>query len=238
MPIIPFAPVNTAPTAPAPVNTTAPAVPAQRARNPLDKEQRRMMIAKVKVAQKQLGMDDATYRAMLDGLFGVDSCTRLNAGQLHQLILHLQQRGWQARRGSARRGANRKKAVPANLSRSALMGKIEALLAEKGRVEGTHMPWAYAVGILKKQTHGAVVCLEHALESDLKGVIAALIRDAKRKGRYVEEWGTDTTDYEEPHASLVDEDTLTDGVSGCSRIERQGASAGLAPADMIAPQER
>ena len=63
------------------------------------------------------------------------------------------------------------------------MDKIEALLAEKGRVEGTHMPWAYAVAVLKKQSGGVTRCFEHATPEQLRGVIAALTRDARRKGR-------------------------------------------------------
>jgi hypothetical protein len=63
------------------------------------------------------------------------------------------------------------------------MRKIEALLAEKGRVEGTDMPWAYAVGILKKHSNGVTRCFEHATPEQLRAVIAALMKDAKRHGR-------------------------------------------------------
>lgn len=200
MPVIPFpnSRVNAAPSTS--VNSAKPAPkPQRRPKNELDAERRRFMIAKVKIAQKQIGMDDDTYHAMLDELFGVESCTKLNNEQLHKLILHFQKCGWQAKRGSARRGADRKRGVPSNLQREPLMRKIEALLAEKGREEGTLMPWAYAVGILKKQTRGAggeVKALEHATGEQLCNVIAALVRDAQRKGRYVEQWGRDVTDYE------------------------------------------
>jgi hypothetical protein len=65
------------------------------------------------------------------------------------------------------------------------MKKIEALLAEKGKVEGKDMPWGYAVGILKRQTGGRATQFSAATPAELKGVIAALYRDAARKGRRV-----------------------------------------------------
>ena len=74
-------------------------------------------------------------------------------------------------------------------ARDRYMKKIEALLAEKGRAEGTHMPWGYAVGILKRLTGGAVKSLDQADEMLLAKVIAALTYDARRKGRYAGTWG-------------------------------------------------
>lgn len=48
----------------------------------------------IKMAMRQMGMDDATYRAMLTDSFGVDSCTRLTADQANALIDRLQGRGF------------------------------------------------------------------------------------------------------------------------------------------------
>lgn len=61
------------------------------------------------------------------------------------------------------------------------MRKIEAQLAEKGRAEGTKVPWGYAVAILKRQSGGVTKCFEHATVEQLRGVIAALTYDAKKK---------------------------------------------------------
>ena len=36
---------------------------------------RRALIAKIKIAQKELGLDDATYRAVLERVTGKRSCT-------------------------------------------------------------------------------------------------------------------------------------------------------------------
>ena len=70
-----------------------------------------------------------------------------------------------------------------NLGREPLMKKIEAQLTEKGRAEGTDVPWGYAVAILKRQSGGVTRCFEHATPEQLRGVIAALTRDARRNGR-------------------------------------------------------
>jgi hypothetical protein len=66
------------------------------------------------------------------------------------------------------------------------------MLAEKGRAEGTDMPWSYAVGILKRQGHmfgEPVKSLNKANARQLDAVIAALHKDAVRKGRYTEMYG-------------------------------------------------
>lgn len=54
---------------------------------------RNKLIAKVKMGQKQVGMSDEQYRCMLEDIFEVDSCTKLNNGQLLKLIDHLKSKG-------------------------------------------------------------------------------------------------------------------------------------------------
>lgn len=51
------------------------------------------LIQLIKIGQKQLGMDDITYRTMLSELTGKHSATRLNVVELHKVIHFLQQRG-------------------------------------------------------------------------------------------------------------------------------------------------
>lgn len=48
----------------------------------------------IKMAQRSLGLDDVTYRAMLRQGYGVDSCTKLNAVQADTLIDCLQAQGF------------------------------------------------------------------------------------------------------------------------------------------------
>ena len=166
--------------------------PRPRKRGSVSEEMRKALLAKIHVAKKQLALTDDEYRAMLEGNFGVSSAAHLDGEGLRRMVFELQAYGFKARRGHARRGQKRKGSVPATLAqddsglgRKKLMQKIEAQLAEKGRLEGTDMPWAYAVSILKKQSGGVTRCLEHATPEQLTGVIAGLARDAKRHGRRV-----------------------------------------------------
>lgn len=48
----------------------------------------------IKIAQSQLGMDDVTYRALLQERYGVNSCTGLTLDQANELIDDLQQKGF------------------------------------------------------------------------------------------------------------------------------------------------
>ena len=177
-----------------PAAPAAPKRPAPRSRKrgTVTEEMRKSLLAKIHVAKKQLGLSDDEYRAMLEGNFGVSSAAHLDGAGLQRMIFEMQAYGFQPRRGHARRGESRRRAVPATLAkddsglgRKKLMQKIEAQLAEKGREEGTDVPWAYAVGILRKQSGGVTRCLEHATPEQLRGVIAALARDAKRHDRRV-----------------------------------------------------
>lgn len=185
---------------PAPDRETAPPLartaPARRKRGNLRDEQRKALLAKIHVAKKQLGLKEEEYRVLLDGHFGAASAAHLEMTDLKRLVLVMQEYGFKPSKGHARRGVSRKREIPAtlsnddaNLGREALMRKIEAQLAEKGRAEGTDVPWAYAVGILKRQSGGVTRCFEHATPEQLRKVIAALTYDAKRKGRYAGSWG-------------------------------------------------
>lgn len=146
------------------------------------------LLAKVHVAKKQLGLSNDDYRAVLLEQFGQDSAGRLTDAQLRKLVAHFRGLGWQD--APKARSRNDTHGRPRNLdrkgynSRTAMMEKIEAMLAEKGRDEKGHIPWSYAASILKRQC--GVERLEFASCEQLKGVIAALYRDAKRKGRETE----------------------------------------------------
>ena len=170
-------------------------------RSSVNADQRRAMLGKIHIALSELyaraykdqalsGFCEDVYRYKLRDDYGVDSAAKLDNKQLHEILRWLASLGWQARKGRHRRSA------PAALthdtsgmSREARMTKIEAMLAEKGACEGTEMPWGYAVGILKRQTvntpGGQVNSLDKASPSQLDDVIAALYRDAIRKGREV-----------------------------------------------------
>lgn len=182
-----------------PAQQTSKALPVPPAKAPVaapnprtsTDSQRKAMLAKVHIAKAHCvqtlpNFDEDMYRHILQDKYGVDSAKDLNHRQLHQLLLHFAGLGFEAKKGRHRKQA------PATLThdsaqmgREALMQKIEAQLAEKGSAEGTEMPWAYAVAILKKQSGGVTKAFAHATPEQLNAVIAALYRDAKRKGRRV-----------------------------------------------------
>lgn len=131
--------------------------------------QRRGMLAKIHIAIKDLGLSDEDYRCMLDNLYDVDSSARLTARQLHDLLGHLTNRGFTGQKHGD-------KAAPgdAAINRKPMLAKVGALLAEVGRLEGRHVPWEYAAGILRRQS--GVMRLEWATCQQLRGVVAALAR--------------------------------------------------------------
>ena len=135
-------------------------------------DRRRRELARIHIARRDLGMDDAAYRAMLISVVQTDSARNLDEEGRRRVLEHLQSRGW---RPKPRRDSARPRNLQAQDSRGRMLRKIEAFLAEADR------PWTYAQSILKRQ--GGPDRLEWAVPGQLAGVIAALDRDAARHGR-------------------------------------------------------
>lgn len=87
--------------------------------------QRNARVVAVKAAQRQLGMDDATYRAMLMGQTGKNSATLLTLPELAQVLDYMHRSG--ARHPT--RDGGRRRVIPA-ADRAALMTKVHALLSQ------------------------------------------------------------------------------------------------------------
>jgi phage gp16-like protein len=132
-------------------------------------ESRKSLIAKVKIAQKALGLDDGTYHAILERLTDKRSCTELTVPQLVRVVAYMRQIGWQE---PAKKPSRRKPVIP---EAAGYVNKIEALLAEAKR------PWSYAVTI-GRNMYGAEK-LEWLTPDQVRGVMVALMRDAERHGR-------------------------------------------------------
>ena len=122
----------------------------------------------IKTAQGALGMDDATYRAMLQRVAGVTSCKNLTPlgvakvlRELNRLGFAVEQKPFVAARAN----------VP--LSRSAMMKKIRALLADAGR----EMP--YADGMANRMFE--IERVEWLADDQLNKLVAALAIDKKRR---------------------------------------------------------
>lgn len=137
---------------------------------------RSKMLARVHIAKDAIGMDDETYRGMLVNSFGVDSAGKLNPELLRQLMQSLER---EARKKAPPDFPGRPRNIeprgPDEGSRSRQLRKIEALLAE------AKLPWAYADGIARRVCKVEKVTWVET--RDLRKIIAALVKHARRHGR-------------------------------------------------------
>jgi phage gp16-like protein len=105
-------------------------------------EVKKRELAKIHIAIKQLGLDEGTYRLMLMNVAGVSSASELSPQGRREVLKHLESHGFVPTRGKKPYPG-----TPHNLScrsKGALLGKIEALLADMA------LPWGYADGIARQ----------------------------------------------------------------------------------------
>jgi phage gp16-like protein len=145
--------------------------------NTQPKDARRGDLAKIHIAKKQLGLDEQTYRAMLQEVAGVDSAGDLDAQGRSDVLAHLRQCGFKALKKPGRRFPGKpdfEKLAPTG--KLPMIKKIEAYLAEAKR------PWKYAHNTAL-QMHGHDR-LEWCNHQELRAIIVAFEKDARRHGRY------------------------------------------------------
>jgi phage gp16-like protein len=136
------------------------------------------LLSKIHIAKKDLGLDEATYRAAISMISRgkTDSSAELNARERRDLVEHFKSLGWQPK--PARKAG---KAKPRNMqraskqpSRAAQLKKIEALLTIGGK------SWNYADALAKR------ICkVDHIAwveSSELYKIITALRKQAQREG--------------------------------------------------------
>ncbi|PKN07511.1 MAG: regulatory protein GemA [Deltaproteobacteria bacterium HGW-Deltaproteobacteria-8] len=145
-------------------------------------ESRRSLLAKVHIAAKALGLDDETYRDMLEALTGKRSAGKLTDKQLVLVVAALRAKGWNDEDPRPARPNRNKPAPRATPGCQPLLSKIGALLADSGR------PWAYAAGMAQRMYQ--VERLEWAKPEQLRGIIAALVKDARRRASRAEQDNT------------------------------------------------
>lgn len=138
---------------------------------------RKAAIAKIHIAVQQLGMTEEAYRAMLVNVGGVrprpgerPSSKELSDAGIDAVCRHLETLGFVPTRP---RRAGRKPRMTSD--RQALLDKIDAYLAEAGR------SMAYADGIARRMYTIDKVAWCNA--ERLRGIVAALDKDARRAGR-------------------------------------------------------
>lgn len=139
--------------------------------------QRHARIIAIKAAQRQLGMDDATYRTMLVAQTGKSSATELTLPEMARVLDHLRRSGAK----HPNRDGGRKRVAPA-MDRTALMSKVHALLSELERCTGNPHTLAYADAIC--QRNGWCDRVDFASPALLHRLVGALSRTVNgRKNR-------------------------------------------------------
>ncbi len=122
-------------------------------------------IKKIHIAQRDLCLDDDTYRAVLERVTGVRSAADLNAKQRRAVIDEFYRLGWKPK--------THRKPGRVAAGKTQLMAKIEALLTDAAR------PWAYADGVAKRVCK--VDSVQFCTDQQLHKVVAALMYDQRRR---------------------------------------------------------
>lgn len=129
--------------------------------------QRRAELARIHASAHALGLDDDSYRALLERITGERSAASIGAAGRAAVIAELTRLGAPSRRT----GAAGK--VPRALDRSAYLRKIDALLSAGNK------PWEYA-HVMGKRMFGRDR-VDFLAAADLRKLVAALAIDARRK---------------------------------------------------------
>lgn len=125
-------------------------------------------MAKIHIAKKQLGLDDETYREILQTIAGVESSKDLTPTGRTKVLAHFKSKGFKATKAKT----NHFKGRPNNTDTCKQLKKIEALLTV-GR-----KPWAYALKIAKHMYNKDRLEFCHAEE--LTGIITALSKQQNK----------------------------------------------------------
>lgn len=116
---------------------------------------RKAGVRAIKAAQRQMGLDDATYRSLLEAQTrpSPDQAGKRSAALLtlkeQALVLDYMRRQGAANPKRAGRDAGLRRPAPA-AGRAQLLGKLNSLLDEIGRVTGQPHSMAYADAIAKR----------------------------------------------------------------------------------------
>lgn len=133
---------------------------------------RRIHVAR-RWAEQALGMDDETYRALLQRVTGLRSSADMTTEQRNDVLREFARLGL---RNDAQ--ANRKRRWPgqpeaALMAKRPMLRKVGALLAESKR------PWSYAHGLAKKMHQ--VEKVEWLNDHQLHALVSAMQIDANRR---------------------------------------------------------
>ncbi len=137
----------------------------------MNKPRRTRLLAAVHAAKRDLGLDEETYRAMLTNETGKHSAADMSIKELNQVIDRMRKSG---AKKSPRKRVGEFPGRPHNLESNAMLGKIEALLAE------LKAPWSYADAIARNQTGIGKVAWVRKKEQ-LQAIITALSVELEKR---------------------------------------------------------
>lgn len=126
-------------------------------------------LARIHVGAKQLRLDEAAYRALLERVAGVRSAADLDDTGRRKVLREMSRLGFKAQSRGGWVGK------PKDLDARPMLKKVEALLADARR------PWSYAHGLAKRMHK--VNRVEWLNDHKLHGLVAALQADANRRRR-------------------------------------------------------
>jgi len=138
-------------------------------------DHRTSQIRTIKVAVRQLGLDEETYRALLVRVTGKSSCAQMNIAERGKVLDALKAQGFElVRSGQSvfhHRPKDTRREPKADNTR--MLRKVEALLADAKR------PWDYAHSMARHMF--GVDRLEFLRGGQLHKLVAALQIDANRR---------------------------------------------------------
>jgi phage gp16-like protein len=135
------------------------------------RDDRRIQLGRIHQAAKQLGMDDATYRALLERVTGKRSSGAMTHAERNAVLQELARLGFKRSDATARRRVFAGR--PKNVKDVPMLRKVEALLADGKK------PWSYAHALASKMFH--VEKVEWLRTDQLHKLVSALQIDANRK---------------------------------------------------------
>ena len=132
---------------------------------------------KIKMAQKQLGLDDGTYRDILKRVTGKDSTTKMSLIEREKIINEFKKLGWKPSAAAKSKHGKKPKVSTDKPSRQAVMDKIEAILTDMG----LHWNYAHSIarGMHKKEKLD--FCTDEELHKVMQGL--AVYQNRKRQNR-------------------------------------------------------
>ena len=130
---------------------------------------------KIKMAQKQLGLDDGTYRDILKRVTGKDSTTKMSLIEREKIINEFKKLGWKPSAAAKSKHGKKPKVSTDKPNRQAVMDKIEAILTDMG----LHWNYAHSIarGMHKKEKLD--FCTDEELHKVMQGL--AVYQNRQRK---------------------------------------------------------